>query len=77
MTAWQEANGTAYLARSVQNAYLGVSKLDDSFSETTGICASTEQVNVSTQADEQFTWDGKNGHQIILRHNVETLTYDL
>ena len=44
MTVWQDEDGSAYLARSVQNAYLGVSKLDSTFSKTLGICASTNQV---------------------------------
>lgn len=43
MTAWQDEDGSAYLARSVQNAYLGVSRLDSTFSKTLGVCASTSQ----------------------------------
>ena len=53
MTAWQDDDGSAYLARSVQNAYLGVSKLDSSFGGTRGVCASTNQVRIPVQASEK------------------------
>ena len=47
MTAWQDTDGSAYLVRSVGNSFLGVSRLNDKFTDTAGICASTLQVNGS------------------------------
>ena len=43
MTAWQDSQGDAYLARSVENSFLGVSRLNEHFNDTTGICAASSQ----------------------------------
>ena len=44
MTAWQDDDGVGYLARSVENRFLGVSRLNADFADTDGICASSNQV---------------------------------
>jgi hypothetical protein len=47
MTAWQDGQGVGYLARSVGNSFLGISRLNEHFNETAGICASSSQVRHS------------------------------
>lgn len=45
MTAWQDDDGTGYLARSVENRFLGVSRLTGNFTSTDGgICTQSDQV---------------------------------
>lgn len=39
MTAYQDADGSAYLVRSVGNVFLGISALTSDYLDTTGICS--------------------------------------
>lgn len=45
MTAYQDADGNAYLIRSVENAFLGISPLDDDFHDTKGLCSAAAQAS--------------------------------
>jgi len=39
MTAYQDADGSAYIVRSVGNVFLGISALTSDYLDTTGICS--------------------------------------
>ena len=44
MTAWMDADGQAYLVRSVENAFMGISRLAPSLNDTEGLCSYAAQV---------------------------------
>ena len=56
MTAWQDTDGTGYLVRSVGNSYLGVSRLNENFTDTEGICTYTYQVQQLIPPSQIISW---------------------
>ena len=62
MTAWQDTDGTGYLVRSVGNSYLGVSRLNENFTDTEGICTSTYQVQQLISPPQKY---GQCGHSLV------------
>lgn len=48
MGVWQEDDGSAFLVRSVNNEYLGISQLAPDYSTTTGLVSTAPRVNYCT-----------------------------
>ena len=48
MGVWQEDDGSAFLVRSVNNEYLGISQLAPDYSTTTGLVSTAPRVSYCT-----------------------------
>ena len=57
MGVYQEPDGRAYLVRSVGNAFLGISQLNDEYTNTTGLCSTTIRVSANYGPHLLNPWD--------------------